>query len=281
LIVALLFVACSVLAEPPNYDEWSLTPNGWFHNSCIYGPIPEGHVVVDGPDFTLIKDIATNKIVRTIPPCKKRLSPKQALPNGWSAYAWSQHTGGSLSSYNGTWSVPPTPQDQAIQVLFLFIGTQNNFVGAFSAFGVTNIIQPVLQWGKSAAGGGRYWAMASWYVDSNSNSHWSTLTNTVSGHTIQGTMDIASGTTWNIVCTDETTAQSTTLNIQTNTTEPFAFVTLEVYSVTSCGDYPTGSDTFSNLAFTPSFTPTWNPVANPGCEESVTVNGPTSVEINF
>jgi hypothetical protein len=27
------------------------------------------------------------------------------------------------------------------------------------------IYQPVLQWGSSAAGGGNYWSIASWYVD--------------------------------------------------------------------------------------------------------------------
>lgn len=37
----------------------------------------------------------------------------------------------------------------------MFSGIQNS----------TMIYQPVLQWGESAAGGGNYWGVASWYVD--------------------------------------------------------------------------------------------------------------------
>jgi hypothetical protein len=147
---------------------------------------------------------------------------------------------------------------------------------------VTNIIQPVLQFGTSEAGGGTYWAMASWYVDSNGNAYYSQLTKTLTAHGIQGNM-VRSTTNkvWTISTIDTNTNQATTLNIATNTTEPYTFVTLEVYSVANCGEYPTGSDTFSNLVFRPAFTPSWSPVTAPGCDEGVTVNSPTSVTIKF
>jgi len=278
-LIFVVVVFASVLCAFASSGDWALTPSGWRPVSCIYGPIPEEHVVVDGPTFSYLRHIQTGKLVSVIPPCKaiQSNSNSKPLPSGWAAYTWSHHDGGTLTSYNGTWSVPPTPADEGLQTLFLFTGFQNAYG---TPANVTNIIQPVLQWGSSAAGGGKYWALASWYVDSNNNAFWSTLTQTQSGHNVQGNMYLQ-GSVWTIDSIDVQSSQKTSLQIATNTSEPFAFVTLEVYSVATCGEYPTGSDTFSNLVFSPQFTPSWTPVASQGCQESVTVGGPTSVTINF
>jgi hypothetical protein len=171
------------------------------------------------------------------------------------------------------------------QTLFLFTGLQDNYGlnRRDSAIpSVTNIIQPVLQFGTSEAGGGDYWAMASWYVDSNMNAYYSTLTKTQPSHTIQGNMWVNKmNQQWIIQTIDTTSNQITTLNIATNTTEPWAFVTLEVYSVNTCNEYPTGSVTFDNLMFSPTMQPNWDTSVSPGCNENVNVNGPTSVTIDF
>jgi len=208
--------------------------------------------------------------------------PKKApLPSGWAAYAFSQSSK-TFTSYNGTWSVPVVPKDKGTQTLFLFTGLQDNF-GLNKEASVTNIIQPVLQFGPSAAGGSTYWAMASWYVDSNDNAYFSKLTQTSSGNIIQGNMVINNPKTtlWEISTIDMTANQATVLNIATNTTEPNAFVTLEVYTVSNCLEYPTGTEVFTNLAFRPAFVPTWTPEVAPGCNENVVVNSPTSVSIQF
>jgi len=85
---------------------------------------------------------------------------------------------------------------------------------------------------------------------------------------------------WVIQSIDQTTNTPTTLKIATNTTEPYAFVTLEVYNVDSCQDYPTGTVPFTNLAFD-QFTPKWSTEATPGCGEKVSVGSPTAVTITF
>jgi len=170
------------------------------------------------------------------------------------------------------------------QTLFLFTGLQDNF-GLDKARkdipSVTNIIQPVLQFGTSEAGGGDYWAMASWYVDSNMNAYYSALTKTMAGHGILGTMYKNAMGSWAIATIDTTTNQVTTLNIATNTTEPWAFVTLEVYSVNTCNEYPTGSVTFDSLMFSPNFQASWTSQVSPGCQENVNINSPVSVTIDF
>jgi len=280
-LVALFTLTIVFVTVSSSTEEYGLTPSGYFPVSCIHA-IPEGHVVNDLGHFSYIQD-KNGKFVRIVPPCKqqrpKKSSPRDAVnpfPNGWSAYAHAFRAG-TFTSYNGTWTVPVTPKDQAAETLFLFTGFQNNF-GTLAD--VTNIIQPVLQWGRSSAGGGKYWSMASWYVDSADNAYWSPLKQTASGHTIQGNM-ILSGTTWAITIIDMDTNTPSTLSIATNTTEPYAFVTLEVYSITSCMDYPTGEDTFYDLVFSPAFTPQWTPAFTPGCSEGVKVNNVSSVSLIF
>jgi hypothetical protein len=82
------------------------------------------------------------------------------LGGGWTIYAyWNNGTGTTISVFKTTWKVPPDPQTTGKQTIFLFNGIQNYG----SNFG---ILQPVLQWGPSAAGGGQYWSAASWYVTS-------------------------------------------------------------------------------------------------------------------
>ena len=53
----------------------------------------------------------------------------------------------------------PAPATRSRQTIFLFNGIQNTGAN----FG---ILQPVLQYGSSAAGGGAFWSIASWYVTS-------------------------------------------------------------------------------------------------------------------
>jgi len=57
-----------------------------------------------------------------------------------------------------------------------------------NAAGVS-IIQPVLQWGSSAAGGGQYWAIASWFVGG-AHTVYSDLKQVSSGDTIYGNMTL-------------------------------------------------------------------------------------------
>jgi len=262
----------------------AITPNGKRPASCVYGPIPTSQTLHDLGSHVEIRD-EQGKVVRSVGPCEFPKDFVRPLPSGWAAYVYDEGTAPTINSYNGSWSVPPNPQDMGAQTLFLFTGLQDNFGLDRSSRNdipsVTNIIQPVLQFGISEAGGGDYWAMASWYVDSNSNAYFSALTRTLAGHSILGTMVKNMMGSWAIATIDTTTMQTTTLNIATNTTEPWAFVTLEVYSVNTCNEYPTGSVTFDNLMFMPTFQPSWTSQVSPGCQENVMVNGPTSVTIDF
>ncbi|MBV8096632.1 MAG: hypothetical protein JO110_25990 [Acetobacteraceae bacterium] len=156
---------------------------------------------------------------------------RPALGSGWIAYAyWSNNTGHPISSFSTTWVVPPVPATQSGQTIFLFNGIQNS----------TMIYQPVLQWGPSAAGGGNYWSVASWYADGqNGQAFHTTLVRVNVGQTLIGIMTLtgqsASGFTYN--CEFQGIA-NTSLPIQNVQQLTWAAETLEAYSVQHCSDYP-------------------------------------------
>jgi len=291
----MIVVAMMMTAWMASATELAVTPFGLMPKSCVHA-VSANQMVVNEPGKTMIRNKETQEDEQIMGRCSEQVSilakegQRQAepnspmLPDGWAAYAFSGKDAQSLTSYNGTWTVPDTPQDEGQQVLFLFTGLQNLYDENGNALrgGVTNIIQPVLQFGVSEAGGGDYWALASWYVDSNNHAHYSVLTQTESGNVIVGTMVLnVTSNIWVISSIDNTTGNSTVLDIATHTKEPNAFVTLEVYTISKCLEYPTGNVTFANLVFAPAFTPTWTPLTEKGCEESVTINSDGTVTLEF
>lgn len=283
-IFCTLLLASAVLAE-----EWVLTPNGERPLSCVHhidSALEHAVHHADGSLSIMRLKPETNEyfVKEHHEPCPHALrnaTAQTALPNGWAAYTVWQ-AGIVMDSYGGIWSVPPTPSVKAVQTLFLFTGFQNSFFAA-NAAGVS-IIQPVLQWGTSAAGGGQYWAIASWFVGG-AHTVYSDLKQVSTGDTIVGNMTLnASTQKWAIVTNDTTSGVTTSISVSTQVTEIDAFVTLEVYGVTACGDYPNGSDTFSDLFITASgkqVTPRWVAQTEPGCNESVKIVSPSTIIINF
>jgi hypothetical protein len=96
-------------------------------------------------------------------------SAKKGAPAAgkWLAYAhWTNGTGAPVSSFTAKWRVPKDPITKSGQSVFLFNGA-TNLTNKKHGKKKKAIIQPVLQWGATAAGGGPYWAIASWIVTLN------------------------------------------------------------------------------------------------------------------
>jgi hypothetical protein len=82
--------------------------------------------------------------------------PVTPLGRGWIAFAhWTNEDNEHVSSFRSTWTVPPEPATRSGQTIFLFVAMQDT---------IPMTLLPALQWGPSAAGGGDYWSVASWYV---------------------------------------------------------------------------------------------------------------------
>ena len=78
---------------------------------------------------------------------------------GWIVYSgWKNNTSELITRFKTKWVVPPEPETEKRQVIYLFNGIED------SDFNF--ILQPVLQWGISEAGGDASWSIANWFVGS-------------------------------------------------------------------------------------------------------------------
>jgi hypothetical protein len=197
-----------------------------------------------------------------------------ALGSGWIAYAdWTNNTGKPVSSFTTTWTVPPAPSSSSGQTVFLFNGIQNSSM----------IYQPVLQWGPSAAGGGAYWAVASWYADGQGGvSHYSTLVRVNPGDVLVGVMTLtgqsATGFSYNCQFTG---VANTSLAIQNVQQLTWCIETLEAYGITKATDYPaTARTAFTKIEMKTGTAPASDPPLAWTAVDSVTDTGQHAIVVS-
>lgn len=258
---------------PPSYavasasPDWLPTPAGLAYKSCV-------HQVPDGAEVSEDGTVALNGVVLDkIPPCAysgmvkvprvadqgigSAAAPPVPLTDGWWLDSW-WTSSSQIVSHTAKWTVPPNPTSNGATV-FLFPSVEPSGSGG-------GIVQPVLQWGVSAAGGGDYWRMANWFVPSGTGSAvFGSLVSTTAGRTITGTMTRSSGTSasWTIGFTQSSPGTGAWLTVGTGITSWKAVQggVLEVYYASACNKLPnTTSVKFSGIAVqSPSggITPSW------------------------
>ena len=230
----------------------------------------------------LMVNLATDTMV-DIPKATARPETIPALGSGWIAYSfWNNGTGTPLSTFRTTWRVPLAPATQSNQTIFLFNGIQN--------YGANyGILQPVLQWGSSAAGGGAFWSVASWYVTSSGQAFHTQLVRVNPGDVLVGVMTLTgqSGSAFNYSCEFQDIA-GTSLPVQNIAELLWCNETLEAYQISQCSDYPATKRTdFSAInILTGSVTPTvnWTPVnrvTDCGQQAVVVSNSATAGEVDI
>jgi len=138
------------------------TPNGLMPSHCVR-EVPSDSIISNEKDF--IRITMPNGEEDTLAHCDDFTTTRNARDTGWIAYA-SDANGSNYNSFYGTWNVPENPTNNDDQTVFFFLGFENTQV--------SEIIQPTLQWGLSNAGGGNFWAIASWWATAK-NSIYSTL----------------------------------------------------------------------------------------------------------
>jgi hypothetical protein len=230
-------------AAPTPDDELVLTPGGYRHKSLVHQIEPDHHLDLStgrirkmhksGYEVADFGELSKRPGPHPLMPDQVAHHPKRvpALGSGWIVYAdWSNNTGRPVSRFATTWVVPPPPATDHGQTIFLFNGIQNS----------TMIYQPVLQWGSSAAGGGSYWAVASWYADGQGGSAFhSNLVRVNPGDVLVGVMTLTgqSGNQFSYNCVFQGIANSA-LPISNVEELTWNIETLEAYSVQQCSDYP-------------------------------------------
>ncbi|KAJ7739420.1 hypothetical protein DFH07DRAFT_778696 [Mycena maculata] len=257
----------------------ALAPGGLVLTSNAHEVPVGGSVAHVGADVHVLD--ATGAVVKVVTPGPAPTRTKNAKPaeaTGWIAYASWLNTGSSpISSFKTTWTVPPVPATNHDQTLFLFNSIEPNSGDA--------ILQPVLQFGPSAAGGGSYWAVATWYLVGDST-FYTTPVKTSAGATLDGivTLTSSSGSSYNYV-SSFTNIAGTSLTATGSAELTWATETLEVYSVTEKSDFPTGSTVFKDidLVLSSGAAPSvsWSAVSSTqdGISTSITVGGATNAEV--
>lgn len=234
--------APGVLAESaPVPKDYVFTPGGWTHPSCVH-EVPEG-AVIDGDHGDMMMD---GKVVAHYEPCRyppKPMTRRSSLTGPASFGGWVEDTfqfapaGQTFDYASSVITVPPAPSTKTPQTLYYFSGLQSSLDGN------CGIIQPVLQWGKSPAGGGSFWGIASWWW-SNTNQFHSALSRVNSGDAIFGGMSALGATqgAWNIQAFDQTTRAQQTINLITacrfNLAFPAVFEVDGGSPITTCSQVP-------------------------------------------
>jgi hypothetical protein len=235
-------------------DKLVLTPGGFRPSSFVKSVEPDhGITVLDTGVFAKL-NLATNTVTEIVSPpaalhaqfaahgpggapAAALAPPPAAFPNGWQTYAWWDSADQSITYFSTEWSVPSAPSTSSGQTIFLFNGIQNTGTGY-------GILQPVLQWGSSGAGGGAYWTVASWYVASSGQAFHTNLIRVDPGTKLQGVMTQTSvaGALYNYSCTFQGIA-NTTLPVTNIAPLHWANETLECYGLTKCSDMPAAAGT--------------------------------------
>lgn len=292
--------AITTPAEPDDSD-FLQTPGGRrIHKSCI-------HEVPDGAIIDINDDVSVGgKFLKHIPKCA--YAARQApTVNGWVEYSQGS---APANPYGHTWFgdlnvafvVPVAPTSNSGQLIFLFPGLEPT--------NGNSILQPVLQYGTSAAGGGYFWAMANWYAIGCCSAVHSPLQRVNTGDTITSWIYLPGGTGWwNANPTCGTAGTNCTWVVEYNingarvgtfwlyATTPDSYPqavqgTLEAYNVTVCNQFPASPTTFirdsvsecgatcdTQIAVYPNWSNYYYPVVNgpPYCPFSITTlsNGVT------
>lgn len=237
--------------------ELVLTPGGWRPKSMVHLIEPGHHVrVLDGnlmkvntlsgsvvTDFGKVEKKANRLAVYK--PFKKIKGKSTGQPapapqtNQWIVNSgWLNSSGNPITYFSTSWVVPPAPATSSGQTIYLFNGIQQTPSGPY-------ILQPVLQWGASPAGGDSNWYITNWYVNGQAGiALHGTLVKVNIGDTIQGIMTLTkqsvspSGKQQFSYLSSFNGYPQADLPIENIEELKWANETLECYGLTVFSDYP-------------------------------------------
>ena len=277
-----------------NFDSWPpdvptdyvTTPFGYFHPTCVRHVLEGETVLGDGRI-----QYADGSVEASAPVCNyPRYSPQGALitgddptTNGWVEWAYAT-TSSSFHKMIVSWGVPPNPPSYNGQTIYLFPGLVDS-----QPHNPQSILQPVLQYGPSPAGGGQYWSVAAWNCCISGITDHSTLIGANNGTV--GTIwapNCERGanhcSTWNVEAKETGSGQTTTLTETPSDGQIFNWAAggaVEVYRVQNCDQYPGNwGDAFTvqlydnedDLIANPGWTPVVDRGVTPQCGFDVTVS---------
>ncbi|KAJ7769508.1 hypothetical protein B0H16DRAFT_1452689 [Mycena metata] len=161
-LTLLLATLLLTFAHAASSTGTALVPGGYHINPNSYG-IPAdgslarvgGEIHIFAPNGTVVHKATAGK---ALPPSrvKRAVTPLPTGNDAWDVYAWGLNSECQpVGSVTSTWEVPSVPARDDGQTLFLFLGME-------PTDGADEILEAVLQYGPSEAGGGAFRSLASW-----------------------------------------------------------------------------------------------------------------------
>jgi hypothetical protein len=227
----------AALDQPSTDRAWAITPMGWLPTAQVHRLAPGQGVDVEDDHIDVLDQAGTLA-------ARHQLAADQVSPRpgtGWIASTvWSNTTGHPLTSFQSTWTVPPPPSAWDGQTIFLFPGIVN---------ATNHILQPVLQFGSSTAGGGAYWSIASWYVSGTGAAFYTGLTPVAPGTPLVGIMALAGHTAKGFSYVSYFAGVGASVLPVSNIPQlTVCYEALEAYGLKQRADYPATNETvFSNI----------------------------------
>jgi hypothetical protein len=134
-----------------------LTPFGYRDADKVHA-VPQDYELLSMPDTHIrMQNPTTGDHVDFPKPVAMNKGRLPFTDSGWITFAsWYNTYRTPIGYFSTDWNVPYPPTTYHAQTIFQF--------NSIEPAGGDAILQPVLQYGPSAAGGGEYWAVASWYV---------------------------------------------------------------------------------------------------------------------
>jgi hypothetical protein len=218
-------------------DEMVVTPGGPRRRALVH-KINQGEIVRAGEDGKIEIVDEEDRVLRDITPPPTEPGPFGA---GWICNtSWAVAGGATFTSFSTTWTVPEAPTTQSGQTIFLFNGLQTVVGGSNPATSGGHILQPVLQWGSSFAGGGNYWSIASWFAGvPGQSAALSAATPVKVGDRLVGVMTYYPRTFARPARYISSFQGYPSSSLAVQMPAPYACVeTLEAYGITACSDYP-------------------------------------------
>ncbi len=286
--------------------DYVVTPNGYFHPSCVHrieaGETLHADGSVVGADGSVRRvascaypHYAPNgaRLARDEIPSPNAPARAPQLINGWVAYASYVLPRENAAVYiSADMSVPDAPTVHSGQVVYFFPGLED-------IENVQTIVQPVLGWN---AFNDNDWTIASWNCCMDGEVWHSPAVAVDAGTTLEGRVSGSSCTAnvcddWSILTRDPVNDRDTTLDTS-GYGQAFDWVfgaVLEAYGISQCGELPvTATEEFSRIAVHALRPPTsggiaqrqaWDPTivaSSPNCAYSVTPHpAPDSPQITI
>ncbi|KAJ7485598.1 hypothetical protein FB451DRAFT_61217 [Mycena latifolia] len=227
-----------LLVSNPGAEPVALTPSGYHPTSKIHKVPAGGHIAHVGNNIHLIN--ANGAVIHIAAPSTEKTL--EAPHSGWACdVSWGNDEKSPIGSFATTWTVPPAPMTWDNQTVFLSNGLAPTTGAA--------ILQPTLQYGHSAAGGGPYWSVASFYVAFD-NQYFTEAVRVNSGDTLHGIMELTGVSAATDKCNykaEFSDISGTVLTVEGVEELTSASESLTVLRLDGSREYPVGSTVFSHI----------------------------------